>query len=64
MKPKIHRHFGRRLIIEKLSKKDRTLLDNFYNNVLKKEFKSWDSPQPKLAEKFGKILHQIKHTES
>ena len=64
VKPKIHRHFGGRLIIEKLNEKDRKLLDNFYNNVLKKEFKSWDRTRPKFAEKFGKTLHQIKHTES
>jgi len=53
IKPKIHRHFGGRLIIEKLSEKDRKLLDNFYNKVLKKEFKSWDRTKPEMAEKFG-----------
>ena len=53
VKPKIQRHFGGRMIIEKLSEKDRKLLDNFYTNVLKKEFKSWDRTKPKMAEKFG-----------
>jgi len=53
IKPKIQRHFGGRMIIEKLSEKDRKLLDNFYNNVLKKEFKSWDRTKPEMAEKFG-----------
>ena len=56
LNPAIHRHFGGRMIIEKLSEKDRKLLDNFYNNVLKKEFKSWDRTQPKEAEKFGTTL--------
>jgi menaquinone-dependent protoporphyrinogen oxidase len=53
LKPKIQRHFGGRMIIEKLSEKDRKLLYNFYNNVLKKEFKSWDRTKPEIAEKFG-----------
>lgn len=53
VKPKIQRHFGGRMIIEKLSEKDRKLLDNFYRNVLKKEFVSWDRTKPKDAEKFG-----------
>lgn len=53
VKPKIQRHFGGRMIIEKLSEKDRKLLDNFYRNVLKKEFKSWDRTKPEEAEKFG-----------
>ena len=53
IKPKIQRHFGGRMVIEKLSEKDRKLLDNFYRNVLKKEFKSWDRTKPKEAEKFG-----------
>jgi len=33
--------------------KDRKLLDNFYKNVLKKEFVSWDRTKPEDAEKFG-----------
>jgi len=53
VKPKIQRHFGGRMIIEKLSEKDRKLLDNFYRNVLKKEFVSWDRTKPEEAEKFG-----------
>jgi menaquinone-dependent protoporphyrinogen oxidase len=56
VKPKIHRHFGGRMIIEKLSEKDRKLLDNFYNKILKREFKSWDRTQPVIAEKFGVAL--------
>ena len=53
VKPKIQRHFGGRMIIEKLSEKDRKLLDNFYNKILKKEFKSWDRTDPEMAEIFG-----------
>ena len=56
VKPEMKRHFGGRMVIEKLSEKDRKLLDNFYHNVLKKEFVSWDRTQPKEAEKFGKTL--------
>jgi hypothetical protein len=41
------------MTIEKLSEKDRKLLDNFYNNVLKREFKSWDRTDPEEAGKFG-----------
>ena len=53
VKPKIQRHFGGRMIIERLSEKDRKILDNFYRNVLKKEFVSWDRTQPEVTEKFG-----------
>ncbi len=53
VKPTLKRHFGGRMIIEKLSEKDRKLLDNFYKNVLKREFKSWDRTDPEEAEKFG-----------
>ena len=53
VKPALKRHFGGRMIIEKLSEKDRKLLDNFYRNVLKKEFASWDRTKPEDAEKFG-----------
>lgn len=61
VKPKIQRHFGGRMIIEKLSEKDRKLLDNFYRNVLKKEFVSWDRTKPENAERFGtELLKDIK----
>ena len=53
IKPALKRHFGGRMTIEKLSEKDRKLLDNFYRNVLKKEFVSWDRTKPEDAEKFG-----------
>jgi len=56
VKPSLKRHFGGRMSIEKLSEKDRKLLDNFYRNVLKKEFVSWDRTKPKDAEKFGSEL--------
>ena len=64
IKPKIHKHFGGRLIIEKLSEKDRKLLDNFYKNIIKKEFKSWDRTKPELAEKFGVELSALYITSS
>ena len=53
VKPALKKHFGGRMIIEELSDKDRKLLDNFYRNVLKKEFVSWDRTKPENAEKFG-----------
>jgi len=56
VKPEMKRHFGGRMVIEKLSEKDRKLLDNFYNKILKKEFVSWDRTQPEQAEKFGTAL--------
>ena len=56
VKPAMKRHFGGRMSIEKLSEKDRKLLDNFYRNVLKKEFVSWDRTKPEAAEKFGAEL--------
>ena len=59
VKPEMKKHFGGRMIIEKLSEKDRKLLDNFYNNVLKKEFKSWDRTKPEIAEKFGVELLDV-----
>jgi menaquinone-dependent protoporphyrinogen oxidase len=56
VKPKIQKHFGGRMIIKKLSEKDRKLLDNFYNKILRKEFVSWDRTQPEEAEKFGRAF--------
>ncbi len=41
------------MISDNLSVKDRKLLDNFYRNVLKKEFANWDRTKPEIAEKFG-----------
>ncbi len=55
-KPALRRHFSGRMIIEKLTEKDRKLLDNFYRNILKKEFISWDRTKPEEAEKFGSEL--------
>lgn len=57
LKPTLKKHLGGRMTIEKLSDTDRKLLDNFYNNVLKREFKSWDRTDPKEAEKFGLSLN-------
>jgi menaquinone-dependent protoporphyrinogen oxidase len=55
-KPSLKEYFGGRMIVEKLSEKDRKLLNNFYLNVLKKEFVSWDRTKPKSAENFGAKL--------
>jgi len=57
IKPKVNKHFGGRMIIEKLSDKDRKLLDHFYTKVLKKKFENWDRTNPQLAEKFGSDLY-------
>ncbi len=56
IKPPLQRYFGGRMTIEQLNEKDRKLLDNFYRNVLKRAFVSWDRTQPKVAEKFGAKL--------
>ncbi|MGB5505846.1 MAG: flavodoxin domain-containing protein [Sulfurovum sp.] len=60
VKPTLKKHFGGRMTIEQLSEKDRKLLDNFYTNVLKREFKSWDRTNPEQAEKFG--LSMLKYS--
>jgi menaquinone-dependent protoporphyrinogen oxidase len=57
VKPKINKYFGGRMTIEKLSDKDRKLLDNFYTKVLKKKFENWDRTNPELAKKFGSDLY-------
>lgn len=57
IKPNVNKHFGGRMTIEKLSDKDRKLLDNFYTKVLKKKFENWDRTNPELAEKFGADLY-------
>jgi len=56
IKPKIQEHFGGRMIIDKLSDKDRKLLDHFYHKILKKEFASWDRTDPKKAQEFGVLI--------
>ena len=56
IKPALTRYFGGRMVIGKLTEKDRKLLDNFYRKVLKKEFASWDRTKPEEAEKFGTEL--------
>ena len=56
VKPTRKKYFGGRMTIDQMSEKDRKLLDNFYRNVLKKEFVSWDRTKPKEAEKFGTEL--------
>ncbi len=61
-KPLVSDFFGGRIIIEQLSKKDRTILENFYKKVLKREFKSWDKTQPYKAESFGKTFSQVLKT--
>lgn len=56
VKPALRAHFGGRMIIEKLTEKDRKLLDNFYHNILNKEFVSWDRTSPEKAEKFAGMI--------
>jgi len=51
--PPLHEQFGGRIVIEKLTQKDRKLLEHFYKKVLKKEFVSWDRREPKKAKLFG-----------
>ena len=56
-KPPLKAHFGGRMIIDKLTDKDRKLLDNFYRKILKKEFVSWDRTEPLEAGKFGALIY-------
>ncbi len=54
--PPLNEYFGGRMIIEKLNEKDRTLLENFYKKILKREFVSWDRTEPKKAAFFATTL--------
>ena len=55
-KPAFNEQFGGRIIIDKLSDKDRKLLSMFYKKILKREFVSWDRTEPKKAREFGKNI--------
>ena len=55
-RPQLQAHLGGRLVIEKLSEKDRKLLENFYRNVIKKPFGSWDRTDPAKAQDFGSAV--------
>lgn len=59
VKPTVNKQFGGRMTIEKLSDKDRKLLDHFYTKILKKKFENWDRTNPELAEKFGTDLYAV-----
>ena len=61
IKPPIQKYFGGRMIIDQLTEKDKKLLDNFYQKILKKEFVSWDRTKPENAEKFGAVLAYSHH---
>lgn len=58
VKPPLHQNFGGRMIIDKLNKKDRAILENFYTKVLKRDFVDWDRTQPKEARIFGKSVQK------
>jgi menaquinone-dependent protoporphyrinogen oxidase len=53
IKPPLQKHLGGRMVIAKLSEKDRKLLENFYHKIVKKEFADWDRTEPKEAELLG-----------
>ena len=55
-KPQLQAHLGGRMVIEKLSEKDRKLLENFYKNVVKKPFEDWDRTDPAKAQEFGRTV--------
>ena len=55
-KPQLQAHLGGRMVIEKLSEKDRKLLENFYKNVVKKPFTDWDRTDPAKARGFGNAV--------
>ena len=54
--PHLSQYFGGRMIIEKLDKKDKLLLNTFYKKILKREFVNWDRTEPEKAKKFAKTL--------
>ena len=55
-KPLLNEKFAGRMIIDKLNKKDKKLLETFYKRILKREFVSWDRTEPKRAEIFSKYV--------
>jgi len=54
--PKLQQAFGGRMIISELTEKDRKLLKNFYEKIVKKPFVDWDRTDPEMAKRFGRIL--------
>lgn len=62
--PPIRQFFGGRMIIEQLTEQDRRLLENFYRNIVKKEFISWDRTQPEKATLFGSEVAAMSHRET
>ena len=59
IKPALNQHFGGRMIIDKLNKRDRVMLENFYKNVIKVDFVDWDRTEPEKALAFGKKGHKF-----
>ena len=58
-KPIYQKNFGGRMRINQLTEKDHAILMNFYKNVLKRTFVSWDRTQPLQAENFGVQLKKM-----
>lgn len=58
-KPQLSQKFGGRMLIEQLSKKDRAMLEVFYERILKREFVSWDRTEPDKAWLFGRDVEEL-----
>ncbi len=58
-KPQFTQKFGGRMIIEQLNKKDRAMLEVFYERILKREFVSWDRTEPQNAKLFGGEIYAV-----
>ncbi len=58
-KPPLNEKFGGRMIIKQLSDKDRKLLKNFYEKVLKRKFVDWDRTELEKAKEFGVEVMEV-----
>ncbi|MCI5210218.1 MAG: hypothetical protein D3910_15820 [Candidatus Electrothrix sp. ATG2] len=54
--PQFSKHFGGRLVVDKLNAKDKEALTQFYRTYIKQELKSWDRTDPISASAFGAML--------
>ncbi|HHJ18088.1 MAG TPA: hypothetical protein ENJ80_15510 [Gammaproteobacteria bacterium] len=57
--PQFVAHFGGRIVVEKLTEKDRAALTRFYKNFLNRPLASWDRTDPSGANRFGESMQTV-----
>jgi len=57
--PAARRYFGGRIIVDKLTERDREALEKFYIKFLKQPLHSWDRTDKYKAVKYGKELEHV-----